>query len=108
MALCTGVHYRHRRTRSRKDTLRRNARICSNGRSRLGETSRLPGRATVSVFYQLVTLPLGVRVLTNRYFRVCSARMLIQFLICTPVITDPEDPNFDLEKLLVRWEKDHS
>lgn len=26
---------------------------------------------------------------------------------CTTVITDPEDPQFDLEKLVAKWEKEH-
>ncbi|KAF8131648.1 ATP synthase E chain-domain-containing protein [Boletus edulis] len=26
---------------------------------------------------------------------------------CTTVITDPEDPRFDLEKLFARWEKEY-
>ena len=27
------------------------------------------------------------------------------FFFCTAVVSDPEDPNFDLEKLLKHWEE---
>lgn len=35
-----------------------------------------------------------------------SASFCTSDCVCATVITDPEDPRFDLEKLFAKWEKE--